>query len=102
MRELENAVERVLILNKRGPLTFPDQQAPISRVARSKRDLKDYESLELDGIVSGHITRVLEMTGGRVHGEFGAAHLLNVNPSTLRKRMRKLGIPFGRKWNKEG
>jgi hypothetical protein len=36
------------------------------------------------------------MTAGRVHGESDAARLLNVNPSTLRKRMGKLGIPFGR------
>jgi DNA-binding protein Fis len=37
------------------------------------------------------------MTEGRVGGEKGAARLLKINPSTLRKRMRKLGIPFGRR-----
>jgi DNA-binding protein Fis len=56
--------------------------------------------LALDDVVSTHISRVLEMTGGRVGGERGAADLLKLNPSTLRKKMRKLGIPFGRKSKK--
>ena len=46
--------------------------------------------------ISGHIRRALDMASGRVGGEQGAAKLLKINPSTLRKRMRKLGIPFGR------
>jgi DNA-binding protein Fis len=37
------------------------------------------------------------MTSGRVGGKQGAAHLLQINPYTLRKKMKKLGIPFGRK-----
>jgi len=45
--------------------------------------------------------RVLEMAGGQVGGERGAAALLQMNPSTLRTKMRKLHIPFGRK-KKEG
>ncbi|MFY9399638.1 MAG: helix-turn-helix domain-containing protein, partial [Desulfomonilia bacterium] len=31
-----------------------------------------------------------------VKGKGGAAELLGVNPSTLRHRMRALGIPYGR------
>jgi DNA-binding protein Fis len=31
-----------------------------------------------------------------MHGPEGAAALLGVNPSTLRSRMKKLGIPYGR------
>jgi transcriptional regulator with GAF, ATPase, and Fis domain len=37
------------------------------------------------------------MANSKVHGNGGAARLLDVNPSTLRQKMRKLGIPFGRK-----
>ena len=58
--------------------------------------------LSLDEIMSSHIHKVLAMTNGRVGGEQGAARLLQINPSTLRKRMRKLGIPFGRKVRKDG
>jgi DNA-binding protein Fis len=40
---------------------------------------------------------VLKVTSGRVEGKGGAAELLGINPGTLRHRMRKLQIPFGRK-----
>ena len=39
-----------------------------------------------------HIQAVLEKTGGRVSGPQGAAKLLGLHESTLRARMRKLGI----------
>ena len=39
-----------------------------------------------------HILRVLEQTGWRVRGPKGAALVLDLNPSTLRFRMKKLGI----------
>lgn len=106
IRELENAVERAMILNRGGPITFGDiHQAPMTLGTALKPAMKFQSRVEdtkaLDEIVSGHIRKVLEMTGGRVGGERGAARLLQVNPSTLRKRMRKLGIPFGRKVRKE-
>ena len=108
VRELENAVERALILSRGEPLAFGDLQAPVKSEAPfesgvgpgSHLGLQREDSLALDEIVSGHIRQVLEMTGGRVGGERGAAHLLGINPSTLRKRMRKLGIPFGRQRKK--
>jgi transcriptional regulator with GAF, ATPase, and Fis domain len=51
----------------------------------------------LDNVISNHIMRALETAGGRVGGEKGAAKLLKMNPSTLRTKMKKLSIPFGRK-----
>ena len=42
------------------------------------------------------VAAALERCGGRVQGPGGAADLLAVNPNTLRARMRRLGIPFGR------
>jgi len=55
-----------------------------------------HESLELNTIISHHIQQVLNACNGRVEGEKGAAKVLNIHPSTLRKRMKKLNIPFGR------
>lgn len=46
----------------------------------------------LDSIMKNHIEAVLKQTRGRVEGQGGAADLLKINPSTLRARMRKLGV----------
>jgi len=48
--------------------------------------------LKLDEMMSLHIQRALKMTNGRIHGPDGAAELLGINPSTLRSRIKKLGI----------
>ncbi|MBW1802997.1 MAG: sigma-54-dependent Fis family transcriptional regulator, partial [Deltaproteobacteria bacterium] len=101
VRELENAVERALILSRGEPITFEDLQASksggVTMGLVRVPPLKQEDALALDEVVSLHIRRVLEMTEGRVGGKNGAAKFLQINPSTLRKRMRKLGIPFGRK-----
>ena len=55
------------------------------------------QTLKLDEIVSSHIRRVLDMTKGKVHGKGGAAEILGINPSTLRNRMNRLGVPYGRR-----
>ncbi|MBW2094617.1 MAG: sigma 54-interacting transcriptional regulator [Deltaproteobacteria bacterium] len=101
VRELENMVERSLILSGGKPIAFEDIQAPLNQSAAMGvlhvPHLAPGDTLALDAVVSRHIRKVLETANGRVGGKGGAADLLQVNPSTLRKRMRKLGIPFGRK-----
>jgi len=39
-----------------------------------------------------HITRVLQLTHGRIYGVGGAAELLGLKPSTLQSKMKKLGM----------
>ena len=105
VRELENAVERALIISKGERLTFNyleglvQSGSPLesSAISAPYPDLQNGELLSLDEISSHHIRRVLKMTDGRVGGKGGAADVLQINPSTLRKRMKKLHIPFGRK-----
>ena len=96
-RELENVIERALIVSKGEPLTFDDllvaKLPDRSSISVSPPD----QTLKLDEIISRHIRRVLETTKGRVHGKGGAAAVLGINPSTLRNRMNQLGIPYGRK-----
>ena len=48
--------------------------------------------LMLRDVEKRHIASVLEETGWRIEGPKGAAVILDINPSTLRTRMRKLGI----------
>ena len=41
-----------------------------------------------------HIVRTLKRTGWQIKGPTGAAAALDLKPSTLRSRMKKLGIPY--------
>ncbi|MCB2185528.1 MAG: sigma 54-interacting transcriptional regulator [Deltaproteobacteria bacterium] len=102
VRELENAVERELIRNQAQgpghPLTFADFMAPSPGLAAPARRSPAGEPgpWSLDEVVRQHIRRALEKTSGKVQGPDGAAALLGLNASTLRHRMRKLAIAFGR------
>ena len=96
VRELENVIERALILNPTGPLTFKHLNLEQSKKNFiSKRQTEETDNL--DSIISRHIRRILSKTKGKVNGPDGAAALLGINPSTLRNRMKKLGIEYGRK-----
>ena len=46
----------------------------------------------LEDVERAHITQVLQSTNWVIEGEKGAARILGINASTLRGRMRKLGI----------
>jgi transcriptional regulator with GAF, ATPase, and Fis domain len=46
----------------------------------------------LDDVERRHIESVLNQTNWMIEGERGAARILDLNPSTLRSRMQKLGI----------
>jgi transcriptional regulator with GAF, ATPase, and Fis domain len=49
--------------------------------------------------MSIHIQRALKLTNGKIEGAGGAAELLAINPSTLRSRMKKLGVHYGSRKN---
>ncbi len=98
VRELENVVERELILSKGAPLSFQNiAQQPLEK-ALPDSGAPAEEVLSLDEAMSRHIRRVLTLTEGRIHGPGGAAEMLRINPSTLRNRLKKLGIPFSRSY----
>jgi transcriptional regulator with GAF, ATPase, and Fis domain len=97
VRELENVIERALILSMGSPMTFEDLSGAKTGDQFMPAAGRPDESLKLDEAMSRHIRRVLDMTGGKVHGKGGAAEVLGINPSTLRNRMNQLGIPYGRR-----
>ena len=91
VRELENAVERALILRRGDTLV-----AGAPARAETVRDTAEAFPT-LDEVVKRHIRAGLAHCRGRIEGEGGLAELMGVQPNTLRARMRKLAIPFGRK-----
>ncbi len=50
--------------------------------------------IPLEAALKQHIEAALAVTGGRVEGPYGAARLLDINPHTLRGKMRKLEIAW--------
>jgi len=97
VRELENLLERSMILHRDEPIRFDDLIAPSQLGPGGPAGEAGEEALDLDAVIAAHIRRVLELTGGKIHGPGGAGERLGVNPNTLRHRMRKLGIPFRRR-----
>ena len=94
VRELENLVERAMILHRGEPLRFDDLAAPGRAEPAPTPSSPDDDVLDLDAVTARHIRRVLDLTGGKIHGPGGAGELLGLNPNTLRSKMRRLGIPF--------
>ncbi len=91
IRELENLVERALIVGAGQPLDVND---PVSQAASepSSPSAASVTSTSLEEVERAHIRRVLQEVGWRIEGDRGAARVLDLKPSTLRARMRKLGI----------
>lgn len=96
VRELENVVERALIQYSGGVLNFGEiiySQNVDTPVFLNRKG----RVLNLDEVNAKHIMSVLELTKGKINGPGGAADLLGIHKSTLRSRMDKLGIDYGRK-----
>ena len=118
VRELQNVVERALILNPQGPLSFASLHRSERGTEGSHLPIAGPSSVglnatartsahgvftprSLEELEREHIEATLRHCGGWVEGKRGAAALLGMNPSTLRGRMRKLGIAFGRPKGKD-
>lgn len=73
---------------KSAPAPVPQQPAAPANGLREK-------ATTLEDMERRHILSVLERAAWVIEGSDGAAHLLNLHPSTLRSRMKKLGIARG-------
>ncbi len=96
VRELQNVIERAVITSADGRLdlarfleTGPAAARPATtdRARPAIRTVLDLEQIERESIVAA-----LEAAGWRVAGSNGAAERLGTKPSTLRSRMKALGI----------
>ena len=86
IRELEHVIERAVILSEGSELE------PIEWLSPSNGKACAAKTLTLEEMERQHIVDVLEQTNWRVSGEKGAAKILDLNPTTLEARMKKLGI----------
>ena len=102
VRELRNVIERALITSPDGRLDLgsalpdpagalpPEPADPAAPADGSPaRVLTDAEMRELE---RANLVRALEATGWQVGGDGGAAELLDLPPSTVKSRIRSLGI----------
>jgi PAS domain S-box-containing protein len=89
IRELENIIERAMILSRNGTLEFgewvPTQKIEIGKTSSSS-------PVKLEDVEKEHIIEALKKTNWKVSGEKGAAKILGLNPTTLEARMKKMGI----------
>ena len=89
IRELENVIERSVILSSESILEIEDEFALPSS---THLDQEEKELVTLHDVERNHIVEILNQTGWVVEGRKGAARILDLHPNTLRGRMKKLGI----------
>jgi len=94
VRELQNVIERAVIISADGVLRLPEPlgQAVPGPVSENKTRSESTIVSTLNEAEREHILRALEATGWRINGPKGAAAMLKLHPSTLRFRMKKLGL----------
>jgi formate hydrogenlyase transcriptional activator len=105
IRELQNVIERAVILATDATLRLDPQLMPILTSTNGGELLElnardDQEAilesspqiLTLDEAERDHILAALQLTDGVIEGPKGAARILDIHPNTLRHRMKKLNI----------
>lgn len=89
VRELRNVIERAVILSKDGVLTLAGalEEAPPEPGSAGTSLKRDLEEIERQNIIGA-----LEQSDWKIKGSDNAASRLGLSPSTLRSRMKRLGI----------
>src|SRR5262249_35653543 len=103
IRELQNVIERAVILSRRSVLELdPDLVAALcppgscSKTGKTACNSGPAHSASgpatLRELEKAHLITVLTQTGGVIEGSRGAARILDLHPNTLRHRIQKLGL----------
>ena len=90
IRELENIIERAMILSRNGILDY-GEWIPTEKIPAGENG-KPAGTMKLEDVEKEHIIETLKKTSWKVSGEKGAAKILGLNATTLEARMKKLGI----------
>ncbi len=95
VRELINVIERAVIVSDGHALRLAGQISPLA-VGPAQENVsigaEPGKTKSLVKVEREHMVRTLQETGWKIEGHKGAAQLLGIHPSTMRARMRKLGI----------
>jgi transcriptional regulator of acetoin/glycerol metabolism len=86
IRELENFIERAVLLSKGPALRVPLAELEVPEESNPEGD-STLEATERE-----HILRVLRETKGKIAGPQGAAARLGLKRTTLNSKLKKLGI----------
>ncbi len=97
IRELQNILERIVITSQpaqvlqelQGPLCPPGDDAREAQDAGGRRIMTEPELRNLE---KENMQEAMRLTNWKIYGPRGAAKLLDVNPTTLISRLKKLGI----------
>jgi transcriptional regulator with GAF, ATPase, and Fis domain len=100
LRELQNFIERAVILSRDGRLQLDEslresaalageRLAPSSATFATNEVIPEQEWRRLE---RANLLAAMKRSQGRIHGHGGAAELLGLKPSTLQSRLRTLGI----------
>ncbi len=96
IRELRSVIERACIRSTGRALASADFDlgpAPTGASGSAAAETGRPRARTLREVEREHLTAMLALSGGTIEGPNGAATLLGLSPSTLRFRMRRLGIP---------
>lgn len=100
VRELENIVERALIRSqgedRNGLLNFENLKHLNGKVQNEQPPCSGEGIMSFEQAMTRHIRQAMQLSSGKVNGPQGAAQLLKLRPNTLRGKMKKLGISYGR------
>jgi PAS domain S-box-containing protein len=103
IRELQNVLERAMITARHGTVSFQylleQDGQPVSQTKETNvivengtpdiLTLDDLKQLEIE-----NLKRAVQHCEGKIFGEYGAAQLLGINPTTLISKLKKLGISY--------
>ncbi len=96
IREFIAVIERAVLLSNDGILNLNFFQSDLSSNQEEKIiNLKEFSSKKTKEIDERErILEALKKSLGRIEGPFGAAKILDMNPSTLRSHIKKLNVVY--------
>src|ERR1044071_4037843 len=90
IRELENIIERAVILTSGTDLQIPLDEIKLTKTVPVESEGSEVDATSLESVERDHILRVLRETDWVVSGPNGAAATLGLKRTTLQVRMKKL------------